>query len=308
MSANAEPMFDTHAHVISDDWSTYPPSAAGREQRLQAYRSQDLIADMNNAGVATACVVQRFHVYGYDNSYALDASREVPDRLTPVIMLDGLDPESPGRLRELAKRQSVGGLRFANPSPKIHDTAWMNAPQTMRLWEVAAELGLPVTLMFFLHQLPYNLPALGFVAELFPKLPIVIDHMGVPCGPVAYLHVIGAGKPLPYPGPPDYGFSQALRDLRRVPNIFFKLTGLNLEYLEHNKVDACGFVRRFVEEFGADRVMCGTDIGQTIGPYDRIVSGLRKSLSLLNSEERHDVLFNTADKVYGIPGLAVTHP
>ncbi len=299
MSRSPEPLFDTHAHIISDDQEIYPPGAAGRARPVEAYRAQDLIADMAASGVTASCAVQRFHYYGNDNSYTLDSAREHPDRLLPVIMIDGRDPESPAKLRDLANRQPIGGLRFANPTRQLLDTSWMNGRPVMKLWEVAAELDLPVAIIFFESQLSYNLPALGFVADMFPKLSIVIDHMGVPCGPPGYIRFLNDGKPMPCPGPPDYAIPQALKDLRKVRNIHFKLTGINLEYLAHHKVDASAFVRRFVDEFGSERVLCGTDIGQTKGPYGRIVAELRQSLSQLDDKERSDVLFDTADKIYG---------
>jgi predicted TIM-barrel fold metal-dependent hydrolase len=64
-------------------------------------------------------------------------------------------------------------------------------------------------------------------------------------------------------------------------------------------VDAASFVRLFVNEFGAERIMCGTDIGQTQGPYARIVGEIRNALALLNDAEREAVLFGTANRVFG---------
>jgi predicted TIM-barrel fold metal-dependent hydrolase len=72
-----------------------------------------------------------------------------------------------------------------------------------------------------------------------------------------------------------------------------------LEYLEAMQVDAARLVRRFADEFGAERMLCGTDVGQTQGPYARIVNALRRSLSLLNEAERSAVLFGTANRLFG---------
>jgi predicted TIM-barrel fold metal-dependent hydrolase len=297
----APPIFDTHAHVMSADDVRYPPSAEGRSGATRPYPVQRLLADMDASGVTRACAVQRFHYYGVDNSYVLDASRPHEQRLCPVVMLDGLDGKSPARLRAMAKRQRIGGLRFAAADHARYDTAWMNAPSAMRLWEEAARLGLPVSIIGYLRHLPYNLPAIGMIAELFPETPIVIDHLGMPHGPVRFLAKISEGRPVPYAGPPDYGISHALTALRVHRNVHYKLTGLNLEYLEAMNVDAAPFVRRFVDELGAERVMCGTDIGQTDGPYAQIVGALLRSLALLDAAERDAVLFGTATRVFGAP-------
>jgi predicted TIM-barrel fold metal-dependent hydrolase len=296
---SAAPLFDAHAHVLSADPTRYPPSAEGRRNATPPYPVEQLLGDMDATGVRYACVVQRFHHYFTDNSYVLDASRPHARRLCPVVMLDGLDDEAPAQLRELAQRQRLGALRLATLHHTRYDTGWLNSPSAIRLWEQAAKLGLPVVVIGYVRHLPYNLPALDMLAEMFPETPIVIDHLGMPHGPVQFLEAIGEGKPLPFPGPPDYGIPNALLALRARRNVYYKLTGINLEYLDAMRVDAAQFVRRFVADFGAERVLCGTDIGQTRGPYSRIVGELQNSLVLLGGRERDTVLSGTATRVFG---------
>jgi len=295
----APPLFDAHAHIMSADTVRYPPSAEGRNSATQPYSAEQLLADMDASGVSHACAVQRYHYYFVDNSYVLDASRPHGQRLSPVVMLDGSDGKSPAQLRALAKRRRIGGLRLATLHHTRYDTAWMNGPSAMRLWEEAAKLGLPVSIICYVHHVPYNLPALSMIAEMFPETPIVVDHLGMPHGPVQFLATITEGRPLPFPGPPDYGIPHALTALREHRNVHYKLTGINLEYLAAMNVDAAPFVRLFVNEFGAERIMCGTDIGQTQGPYARIVGEIRNALALLNDAEREAVLFGTANRVFG---------
>jgi L-fuconolactonase len=151
----------------------------------------------------------------------------------------------------------------------------------------------------YVRHLPWNLPVIGMLAEKFPELPIVVDHLGLPHAPVKFLATVSEGRPLPPPGPPDYGISPALLALGELRNVHFKLTGLNLEYLAAANVNAAELMRHFVAEFGAERVLCGTDIGQTQGPYARIASELRASLALLTAAERKTVLFDTAARVFG---------
>jgi predicted TIM-barrel fold metal-dependent hydrolase len=144
--------------------------------------------------------VQRFHYYFVDNSYVLDASRPHAQRMCPVVMLDALDAEAPAQLRALANRQRLGALRLATLHHTRYDTAWLNSPSALRLWEEAAKLGLPVAVIGYLRHLPYNLPALGMIAAMFPETPIVIDHLGMPHGPPQFLDTISEGRPLPFRG------------------------------------------------------------------------------------------------------------
>lgn len=299
-----EPMFDTHAHVLSADAARYPPSAEGRKSATPTYPVERLLADMDAAGVSRACAVQRYHHYFVDNSYVLDASRPHAQRLSAVVMLDGLDAKAPALLRAMTDRQRVGALRLATLHHTNYDMAWLNGPSAMRLWEEAAKLALPVCVIGYVRHLPFNLPAIGALAERFPDTPIVIDHLGLPHAPLKFLAMVSEGRPLPPPGPPDYGISPELLALRERRNVHYKLTGLNLEYLDAMGVNAAELMRRFVDEIGAERVMCGTDIGQTDGPYSRIVAAIRASLALLSDAERAAVLSGTANRVFGASMVA----
>src|SRR6185503_19736131 len=123
-----EPMFDTHAHVLSTDAVRYPPSDEGRRGAAAPYPVEQLLADMDASGVTHACAVQRFHYYFVDNSYVLDASRPHAGKLSPVVMLDGLDADAPAQLHAMAKLQRLGALRLATLHQTNYDTAWLNAP------------------------------------------------------------------------------------------------------------------------------------------------------------------------------------
>ena len=119
--------------------------------------SEQLLADMDASGVRYACAVQRYHYYFVDNSYVLDASRPHAQRLCPVVMLDALDAAAPAQLRALARRRRLGALRLATLHHTRYDTAWLNSPSALRLWEEAAKLGLPVAVIGYLRHLPVQL-------------------------------------------------------------------------------------------------------------------------------------------------------
>lgn len=282
------PIFDTHAHIISGDVERYPRADAYRDSSVEVFSVEDLLAGMDDHGVPHACVVQRWFQYRDDNSYVLDACADHPERLTPVIMLYGQDPASPDRLSAYARRQRIGGIRFTRPELDVEDTSWMNAPQTMRLWELAAELRLPVCFIMFDAHIEYNLPAMRRIAERFPELPILVDHLGVR---IERSDAAGAR-------PHDFAVSDALRDIAACPNVLFKFTGINLSRLDQMEIDPAQFLRSFADEFGVDRLVLGTDIGQTRGPYERITGALRDALRLFDANERRAIGFGNAHRVY----------
>jgi len=302
-----EPVFDTHAHLISADQSRYPPSPMHGPLRpvdiSAPFDADQLIASMDAANVAFSCAVQRGHIYGYNNAYILDSARRFPGRITPVLMVAAFDPATPALLRDLAGQYPLGGIRLAAARITDYDTSWFNSPAALKTWEVAAELGLPVAIIFFVRHMSYNLPALKLIAELFPQTPIVIDHVGVPHGSNYEVKWTRDQKlPAPYLGAPDFGIRPELLALRACRNVYYKLTGINFERFADDQVDPAAFVRRFVDEFGADHLMWGSDIGQTQGPYERLVDDARKAMALLNPIERKRVLSDTAKRVYGAVG------
>lgn len=298
-----EPIFDTHAHLISADQSRYPPSPMHGPLRpvdvSAPFDADQLITSMASSGVTHSCAVQRGHIYGYNNAYILDSARRFPEKVTPVLMVAGFDAATPALLRDLAAEHRLGGIRLAAARVTDYDTGWFNSPTALKTWEVAAELQLPVAIIFFVRHLSYNLPALKLIAELFPQLPIVIDHLGVPHGSNYEVRwTREQGLPAPYLGAPDFGIGPGLLALRPCRNVYYKLTGINFERFTDNGVDPAAFVRRFVDEFGADHLMWGSDIGQTQGPYERLVGEIRAATAQLSAEERGWVLSKTATQVY----------
>lgn len=309
IDAQSTRIFDTHAHVLSDDRGAYPPAKEHDGAEVEPFTAEQLVAAMDETNVAKACVVQRFFFYGTDNTYALDTCAAHPDRLVPVVMLDAQDPDAPELLRRLTQTRSVGGLRFSRPTFDTDDTGWLNSPRVMRLWEQASELGIAVAVIMFEPHQSYNLPALKLIAESFPETPILIDHLGIRQGAIASVRQRRTEPGyVPYISTDDFGITDALRQLRSCPNVHFKFTGINLGCLVADSIDPAEFLRRFVDEFGADRVVFGSDIGQTEGPYSRLVDGFREAMGRLTPAETEMVSFGNAERIYGRASDGGRHP
>src|SRR5258708_6624444 len=119
MMTEREMLFDTHAHVLSADRDRYPYSTlrGGAKPPVSpvVFAVEDLVRAMDAGDVERACVVQRATIYGYDNSYALDAAAAYPKRFAPIVVLDAQDPASPGLLQGIAAGRRLGGLRIVAP-------------------------------------------------------------------------------------------------------------------------------------------------------------------------------------------------
>lgn len=301
-------LFDTHAHLISDDWETYPPRpldpALPVPQRTDyTVTAQALIHMMDQHGVAASCVVQRGHLYGYDNGYIIEAARRFPGRLLPVVILDTQDPLTASTLATLARNDGVCGLRMANTRPSQLDPSWMASPAAMQVWQACAELGLPVAIIFFQNQLPWTLPLLRRIAGMYPALPILIDHLGIPWG--ASLPELAwardAGIQTSLPPAPDFGIDATICILEDSPNVYFKFTEINAERMQEGGVDTADVVRQMADRFGAERLVWGSDVGQSIKwPYDMKVAHALTAARLLTAEERAGFLHGNAARIYAM--------
>jgi predicted TIM-barrel fold metal-dependent hydrolase len=259
-----------------------------------------LIEQMDLFGVGKACIVQRGHVYGYDNSYIIDSGKRFPDRFVPVVILDAQDHRAPGTLAQMVRNDGVRGVRLAQTKFDFYDTAWMNSPEAIQLWRVAAELGVPVAIIFFRRHLSWTLPAVKFIAEMFPALNIIIDHVGTAhtlSNPEKQRY-IEAGLDVRMPPGPDFGIPETIGMFERLPNVSFKFTEIVLDRLADQDVDPADFVRRLADQFGADRLIWGSDLGQSEASYSTKALAARASAAKLSAQERHAFLFGTAERLY----------
>jgi len=308
VTVDPQPLFDTHAHLISDDWDTYPPRSLRADLPVPkrtdyTVTAEALIGMMDAHNVPAACVVQRGHLYGYDNSYIIEAARRFPHRLLPVVILDTQDPGTPARYTDMVRNQRVRGLRMANTRPSHLDTAWMSSPAALQVWKCCADLGTPLTIIIFQNQLPWVLPLLRVLARMFPSLPVLIDHLGTPYGATLvemnWARESGVTGELVMPPPPDFGIDRFIRIFEDTPNVYFKLTEVNMERLHESGVAAATLIRRMADVFGAGRLVWGSDVGQSLRwPYETKASMGREAAALLSGPDRAAFLHDNAAGLY----------
>lgn len=301
-------LLDTHAHLISDDWETYPakpftPDLPVPERPAFTVTAEQLLSLMDKHAIDQACLVQRGHVYGYDNSYILDSARKHPDRFHPVVILDAQDPRASGVYREMVRNERVAGFRMANSRPWILDTAWMSSPSAMEIWRACADLGTPMTLIVFNNQLSYVLPLIEVIARQFADLPIILDHGAMPYGMSQYEVALReqAGETVTMPPPPHFGVDTTIAIFEDVPNIYFKITEINMERLVKAGMHSAQLLRRMIDGFGPKRLIWGSDIGQSmLWSYAEKIAMAREATELLTPEEARGFLHDNAARIYGL--------
>jgi predicted TIM-barrel fold metal-dependent hydrolase len=297
-------LFDTHAHVLSADLGRYPYSTLRGGAKLPVssvvFPIENLVRQMDDSGVNHACIVQRATIYGYDNRYALDAAAAYPDRFVPVVVLDAQDPAAPGLLKGLAARYRLGGLRIVAPQLTEKDTDWLDSDVALGLWQAAAELALPVSVILYRRNNEAGRAALLGIARRFRDMAILIDHVGVPHASTPETRwAVSQGLDYVIPPPPDFGITESVAQFGDLGHVHFKVTDINFDRLKDRQFDSAAFVRVLADRFGAERLVWGSDVGQSPAPYDEMIRLVRASAARLSAQEQVHFLGGTAFRIYG---------
>jgi L-fuconolactonase len=236
---------DTHVHVIAPDEARYPlrPTGVGSQWfREHPVSVEEFAATAGACGVDRAVLVQAFAAYGSDNSYVLDAVAAAPERFVSVGIIDPADPEAPATLRRLADVPGFSGVRLFGIGGDA--PAWFDGAVGISLWEVAAELDLRLVATLLAPELP----RLRRMMDRFPDVPVVLDHCGFPD--------LRGGPPFQNAGP-----LFALTDHER---LHLKVTSHLLEEADQRSPGgAAAIVERLAADFGAERLVWGSDYSQT---------------------------------------------
>jgi predicted TIM-barrel fold metal-dependent hydrolase len=301
-------LFDSHIHFISGDLRAFPlvpnnqpppsniaglPKPQSTEELLRRLHDdpptyRNILSLWNRYNVTSGAGVQYTTAYGVDNEYLLKASDLYPDRIAPVISLRANDKNAPDMLRALVSRHQIAGVRLTGPTAG-GEYEWLDSSAALEVWAVANDLGLAMVLMY----LPPGdseaaLSRIAGVATRFPRTDVVLDHVGWPT----------------IEGPADYGITPAHIALAEQQNTFFKFTTLNLDILKMARISTSGFVRHVVDVYGSNRVMWGSDYGNTKGEYRAMAVRAIAATVALTAPEARQVMHDTGRSVFHRGGRA----
>ena len=282
-------IIDTHTHVVALDQARWPLNPAGIGStwfRDAPVPVEQLARETTDAGVDAVVLVQAYGAYTFDNSYVVDAAAHDLTRLVSIGIVDPEDAATPGTLRELATRPGFTGIRlFPLGDPARPQPEWLDDPRTFPVWETCAELGLRVVVA----MLPVQFPKLRRVLDHFPEQTVVLDHCG-------FADVTG--------GPP-FANATALFECAPHANLCLKVTSTVFESVEQDGGDPRDLLDRLVAEFGADRLVWGSDYPQTRDrPYAGLLALGAHACERLGPRERDLVMGGNALRIW--PELAAS--
>jgi predicted TIM-barrel fold metal-dependent hydrolase len=279
-------IFDSHAHVVSDDMTRYPPAplSGSLDRPLDnPNTAEKLLRSMDELKIGRAVIVQRAHVYGYDNTYVCDSAHHYRDRLVAVCCIDAQAADAAERAQYWLGEREAAGLRLTEPF-KGANTDWFAGAAAQPVWELANRLGASICLHMYRWNRVETLEQLPPILERYSKVQVILDHVSN----------LAAES-----GPPDYGIDAILVDLVHYSNLFQKFTTINFGKLAAQNLPAAPVVKRVVAEFGARRVMWGSDVAQSAGTYPELLALADTAFQDLTASERAAVLFDSCDQVYG---------
>ncbi|MEV5892442.1 amidohydrolase family protein [Nonomuraea fuscirosea] len=287
---------DAHAHLVTNDpaYPYDPPGGTvGDAVRDDPMTAERLLAALAANGLSAAVAVQRAHVYGYDNSYVVDAAARHPGRLRAMCVIDARAPDAAKTVRRWAGRGAVA-MRLTSPGGNQHGgtpgAGWFAGPPALEVWRQVSELGLSMCLHLYRWNRDESLRALPAVARAFPSTPVVLDHVAS----------VEADRAEPFPG------AAGLLALADLPQVHVKVTTLNFARISAAGVAPSGVVEWLVSRFGAERVLWGSDVTQTAGTYADMARIARESVAGLPARDAALVLGGTAAALYGFPALQET--
>lgn len=279
-------IIDIHPHVISTDTARFPPAPLGGTQSIWSRERptsyEQMIREMDAAGVHKSAIVQASTAYGHDNSYVAEAIAAYPKRFTGVFSVDVLAPDAVDKMRYWIGRGFSGMRLFTTGSTMPGQATWFDDPRSFPAWEYAGEAGIPVCM----QMTQQGFPQLRGLMERFPKVRIILDHLA---------------RPKLVDGPP-FAADKEFFELARYDQVFLKVTPVNVSPKEWGKATPETFFGTVLKAFGASRIAWGSNFPATAGPLSGILKKAQAAFSFASASE-HDWIFGkTAQVLY--PSLA----
>lgn len=245
--------------------------AWARDLHPDSFTADDLLAKMDVAEVERAVLVTPGSE-GDGNDVALAAARAHPRRLAVMGRLS-LEQPDPERVMRWRLEPGMLGVRLTfNREPQAR---WLTNGVSDWFWPAADEAALPVML-----AAAGQLEMVGTLAERYPRIHFVIDHLGLPIrlGGMTVDEAIGP-----------------LLELAALENVAAKASALPFYATDPFPFASLhSAIRRVVEAFGPERVMWGTDITRLSCSYDEATKLFTEALDFLSQSDLDWVMGQTA--------------
>ena len=276
---------DTHVHVWEIDPPKYPvgPTAPSwNSYPDEPGTADELLSEMDAHGVDWTVLVQTSWST-WDNGYIADSVERFPDRFIGHGLIDPEDPNNAEQVRYWIKERGLVGFRFHPmyyPDEKI-----LLTQQNRPMWEEISALAAIIQF----HLRAEFADQVAVIAERYPHLRLILDHMGYP-------EVGGA----------EAAF-QPIVELARYDNVYLKLSdvaGRSQQAFPY--ADVHPFIEKLLSVFGAERTVWGTGYpGHHRQKHNwpalaQELQLIREGLPFLTNDDKDRILGGTAMEIWNL--------
>jgi predicted TIM-barrel fold metal-dependent hydrolase len=255
---------DAQVHIWRADSPERPWRAGEKSHRATPLEADELLREMDAAGVDRAVLVPPF-LDGDRNDLVLEAARRHPQRFGAMGRLDLEDPASRDRVRAWREQPGMLGFRYSFHRPAI---AHLLADSCIDwLWEASQDAKVPI-MMYVDHSVLHHVDR---VAERYPELKFILCHMSLPLRKKD---------------------EEAFRGLDRLlalavrPNVGVKVSALPCYTSEAYPYPAVHpHVRRVYDAFGPKRLFWGSDFSRlpATASYRQVVTMFTEEMPWLSA-------------------------
>src|SRR5262245_56104235 len=279
-------LIDSHCHVIATDAKRYPLKPLfGKQSDWSAEHPldyPDMVKANVEAKVDKAILVQASSAYAFDNSYVADSVAAHPERFIRVFSVNVVAPDVVQKMKHWMSKGLTGMRIFTPGSTHAEQETFFAEDAACPAWTFASDQGLSVCMQMRVK----GLPLLEMVLKRFPKARVIIDHFA---------------RAEAADGPP-FAAAAPLFALSKFPNVTLKLTHRPIEQSVKGKSTPEAFLGKAVKEFGASRIIWGSNLPSAPQPLPELIAMARNALSFLPQQDQDWIFFKTAQALY--PALA----
>ncbi|HIN37330.1 MAG TPA: amidohydrolase [Dehalococcoidia bacterium] len=267
-------IIDTHTHVVSSDKVKHPLDLGARGWSTEVSNDvEDLIAEMDDAGVECATLVQPNATYALDNTYQCDSANQYAPRTVSVGILDPAAPDAADKLFYWVNEHGMLGVR-------LQSQAEPDDPSCDAIWQRAEELGVPVSIGG--GGQPDKVNRMRNIGARHPDVLFAPDHFAGWSG--------SDDKP---------AMTAALEEMAKLPNAHLRVSSTSLgPYIDLSDSEKDLF-RRVIVAFTPQRVMWGSNFPSSRdGGYIGQLVIAQNALDWLSEEDRDWIMGGSAHKLW----------
>ncbi|MBI3514025.1 MAG: amidohydrolase [Proteobacteria bacterium] len=260
---------DAQVHIWAADTPARPwvPGHAHRAHRTTPFSKDDLLKEMDAAGVARVVLVPPSWE-GDRNDLVLAAASRHPDRFAIMGRLPIDRPEHAARLAEWRRQPGMLGIRLT--FRQGHEARLLTEEAPDWFWPAVERAGIPIMM-----AATGLLPHVGPLAERHPGVRLAICHLGL----------VRAKD--------DAAFADLpiLLALAKYPNVAVKASALprfSSEAYPYPRLH--GYIRQVFDAFGPRRVFWGTDMTGIPCSYRQAVTMFTEELRFLSTADQEWVM------------------